>query len=192
MKITQFKTTSGTQHCVVASVSGSYYGRFTQESGLQGNFYVMESGLNTPVVGREQEVCLLTNKGGVKGFFRATTTKVVSVKETTTPEGLATSMVVAFALAFDAKMDKTKAQQPGETTDRELFFRACETADWYYEYSDDAGVWRRGRKEIEALKEQAKDPAFAEIYAAWTAYIAAYARNGRRPVWSDHVMVSAS
>lgn len=55
---------------------------------------------------------------------------------------------------------------------KEEFFTKCANHDWYYDYSDDHSVWRRGQAAQEILMaEAAKDPAKAKIYADWKKYI---------------------
>lgn len=42
-------------------------------------------------------------------------------------------------------------------TDEQVVFELkCKTADWYYSYSDDRSVYRRGRDQCEALKKEAE------------------------------------
>jgi hypothetical protein len=43
--------------------------------------------------------------------------------------------------------------------------------DWYYQYSDNHGVWRRGDGERTALVNRSKDsPEHKELYDAWVTY----------------------
>jgi hypothetical protein len=51
------------------------------------------------------------------------------------------------------------------------FWDACEAHDWYYNFSDDHGVWRRGedeRKRLIALAES--NPDFLDIFMRWQAH----------------------
>jgi hypothetical protein len=64
----------------------------------------------------------------------------------------------------------------------EAFFTRCERADWYFSYSDDANMWRRGKEQIEAIERDAKaSPTFQAIYDAWNTYTSGPA-NRVRPV----------
>jgi hypothetical protein len=43
--------------------------------------------------------------------------------------------------------------------------------DWYYQYSDDHGVWCRGDSEQTALVDRIKEsPEHKELYHAWVTY----------------------
>ena len=42
------------------------------------------------------------------------------------------------------------------TDDQATFELRCKAADWYYSYSDDLSVYRRGRDQCEALKKEAE------------------------------------
>ena len=61
----------------------------------------------------------------------------------------------------------TKAEQKGydralalvETGDKEFdsFRQRCRNNDWFYEYSDDSGIWRAGKERTEALEKFANE-----------------------------------
>ena len=42
------------------------------------------------------------------------------------------------------------------TEEQAAFEARCKAADWYYDYSDDIRVFRRGRDQCEALKKEAE------------------------------------
>lgn len=51
------------------------------------------------------------------------------------------------------------------------FFDECSRMDWYYEYSDDHSVWRRGDEKFSQLKLLTKtNPIFARIFNDWIAF----------------------
>lgn len=44
--------------------------------------------------------------------------------------------------------------------------------DWYYDYSDDHSVWRRGENNYQALRKQASsDPLYQQAFNIWAGYI---------------------
>ena len=48
------------------------------------------------------------------------------------------------------------------------YYDALEKADWYYDYSDDNSVWRRGMAEIGRLEAVCKEgPKYAALYEAF-------------------------
>ena len=52
--------------------------------------------------------------------------------------------------------------------ERQEFFKLCESHDWYYEYSDDGRVWRKGREQHEKLQSMvAKHEEYRAIYRSW-------------------------
>jgi hypothetical protein len=54
----------------------------------------------------------------------------------------------------------------------EEFFNACKNFDWYYSYSDDHGVWRRGEARSKELLDESKtDPIKSKIHTDWCVYI---------------------
>lgn len=55
--------------------------------------------------------------------------------------------------------------------ERQAFFKMCESHDWYYEYSDDGRVWRKGRDQYEKLQSMvAKHEEYRAIYRSWAEY----------------------
>lgn len=51
------------------------------------------------------------------------------------------------------------------------YFHAVQSADWFYEMSDDHRVWSRGNAQFGKLKAEAKTDAIKDsMYKAWTAY----------------------
>lgn len=61
----------------------------------------------------------------------------------------------------EAETVKPKNTAPKEfvnlTEEQATFELRCKAADWYYSYSDDAGVYRRGRAQCEGLKKEAEE-----------------------------------
>lgn len=52
------------------------------------------------------------------------------------------------------------------------FFSLCSTHDWYYQYSEDSGVYNRGHTQSVRLSRLAgTNPTFAKIYKDWCLYI---------------------
>lgn len=52
------------------------------------------------------------------------------------------------------------------------FYKALESHDWFYDYSDDGSVYRRGRAEEDRIgKATATSPAHKALYDAFRAYI---------------------
>lgn len=51
------------------------------------------------------------------------------------------------------------------------FWDLCEAHDWYYNFTDDHGVWKRGEAERLRLIELSEDnPEFARIFDAFQAH----------------------
>lgn len=47
--------------------------------------------------------------------------------------------------------------------------RLCASHDWYYAFSDDYSVWRRGERHIEKIREAiGMDDAGNRLFKAWT------------------------
>ena len=54
---------------------------------------------------------------------------------------------------------------------REEFFEALNTFDWYYQMSDSGAVWARGDRTLRALKAEAdQDPKKQAIYEEFSNY----------------------
>lgn len=52
------------------------------------------------------------------------------------------------------------------------YYAQLEAHDWYYEYTEDARVWKNGREQRDALIEGTKAGAeFADLYNAYYNYI---------------------
>lgn len=73
----------------------------------------------------------------------------------------------------------------------EEFFKMCETHDWYYAWSDDNRVWRRGEDAFDKIHAVAKSNSlFAEILQAFKDfYFRGEAWNnerGPKPVLSNY------
>lgn len=52
------------------------------------------------------------------------------------------------------------------------YWNALKRADWYYEYSDDHGVWTRGANEMGRLQRIAKEsPGHQVLYDGWRAHM---------------------
>lgn len=83
----------------------------------------------------------------------------------------------AFAQKIQAFQDKAAMPKPepvvvvtpdqmGLDADEQAFADLCAKADWYYGYSDDIDVWRRGRDSCAALKATAdgKGGKYTQVY----------------------------
>ena len=54
----------------------------------------------------------------------------------------------------------------------EQFFIACQTFDWFYQYSDDHRVWRAGDTAEKKLQAEASsDPIKRKILTDWSIWI---------------------
>ena len=61
------------------------------------------------------------------------------------------------------------------------FYDKCAHHDWYYSYSDDHSVWKRGQavgKELEIIATTS--PEHKEIYDAWLAYVSSGSAFGTK------------
>ena len=68
---------------------------------------------------------------------------------------------------------------PNSITKQELdaFEQKCQSHDWFYDYSDDGAVYRRGLASTAKLSDEAgKHPALTRILAAYNRYN--FANNG--------------
>ena len=66
---------------------------------------------------------------------------------------------------------------------KQEYFNLCARHDWFYDYSDDHSVWKRGndmQKIIRAVSEELPD--YAPIYKAWVNYINALDTSSKLPV----------
>lgn len=64
--------------------------------------------------------------------------------------------------------------------DARKFWTMCRLHDWFYQWSDDPGVYRAGRDSLETLEMYAaKSPEHRAIYDAWHAH---YFESGPKPV----------
>ena len=63
--------------------------------------------------------------------------------------------------------------EPSESKeDITLFFNRCANFDWFYGFSDDNNVWRRGEKNFKQLeKDSTQSPVFEKIFSDWREYI---------------------
>jgi hypothetical protein len=61
------------------------------------------------------------------------------------------------AAGKEVKVQKVVKTFDNLTEEQAAFEARCKTADWYYSYSDDAGVYRRGRAQCEGLKKEAEE-----------------------------------
>lgn len=71
------------------------------------------------------------------------------------------------------------------------FFKACQSLDWFFGYSDDASVYRRGADETARLEKIANrvGGVFARIWADWNTHIGSLADcqyKIRRPELTDY------
>lgn len=61
----------------------------------------------------------------------------------------------------------------------EEFFEKLKSHDWFYEYSDDHSVWRKGGKSLAELRALAKNnDMFAMMFSDYNSYINAIVSNG--------------
>ena len=50
----------------------------------------------------------------------------------------------------------------------EVYLKALSQVDWFYDYSDDHGVWREGQRAMSLLQGQAKEHQYyQEAFDAW-------------------------
>lgn len=75
----------------------------------------------------------------------------------------------------------------------EEFFRMLESHDWFYEYSDDHGVWTKGKENKKRIQATAQEnPLFSRMYSEYVEYINAVVSHGpnqekvARPFFEDY------
>lgn len=65
------------------------------------------------------------------------------------------------------------------TTSLPEYWDALKRADWYYDYSDDRGVWTRGSNEMGRLQRIAKESdAHQALYDGWKAHYNSEPKQG--------------
>jgi hypothetical protein len=64
------------------------------------------------------------------------------------------------------------ASEPSQSKEEiEAYFKRCSHFDWFYSYSDDNNVWRRGEKNFKQLQEDSlQSPLFSSIFTDWREY----------------------
>lgn len=73
------------------------------------------------------------------------------------------------------------------------FFELCRTHDWFYSFSDDGRIYRKGLSELSTIIAQAKkDPMFDKIYTDWSKYVTSGKAYGTRrrpkPLVEDYII----
>lgn len=64
------------------------------------------------------------------------------------------------------------------------FFQACQSHDWYHDFSDDHSAWKRGIAEYQALTAAMQEmPELRPIFRAFSEY---HFQNGRKPALGDY------
>jgi len=81
---------------------------------------------------------------------------------------LSVSTLAPSSLAQVSASPSEPAQSKEEI---ETFFKRCANFDWFYSYSDDNNVWRRGEKNFKQLQEDSlQSPLFSSIFTDWREY----------------------
>ena len=66
---------------------------------------------------------------------------------------------------------------------KQEYFVLCARHDWFYDYSDDHSVWRRGNDMQKIIREVSREmPDYEPIYKAWVSYINALDTGNKLPV----------
>ncbi len=75
-------------------------------------------------------------------------------------------------------------------SDDHQFFADCSAFDWYYNFSDDHSVWKRGESGIRTLKGRITSDKRQQIFDDWNMYKFSGVNFGTeqtpQPVWSDY------